>query len=155
MTVNRRALVSVTIGLGLALCGCSPNAPTSVPPPPPPPTAKVGLTVSSVTQANVAPERFSYVFKLQITESGGVASTVTEVALAFDNGYGDWTHITGNELGENRRLTANGTLSLELTWVSARGYSVGEVFDTYVEVTVTDDNGNRVRAATYVDTLSR
>ena len=143
------------MGLGLAFGGCSPASPTPVPPAPPPPTAKVGLTVSSVTQASIAPEKFTYTFKLQLTDWGGVSSTVTQVDLAFDNGYGEWTHIAGDGLGENRRLTANGTLELELTWVSARGYAEHEVFDTYVQVNLTDDKGNRVMAAAYIDKLSR
>ena len=60
--------------------------------------------------------------------------------------------ITGDELGQNRRLMANGTLDLELTYVPAWGYHVGnEVFDVDVEVSLTDDDGNSVFAAAAID----
>ena len=155
MTVNHRAIVLVVIGLGLVLDGCSPTSPSRVPPPPPPkPTANVGVTVSNVTKATIEPERFSYTFRLQLTERGGVSSTVTEVVLAFDGGWGYWAHITGDDLGQNRRLAANGTLDLELTSVPEWGYKIGnEVSSADVEVFLTDDNGNAVWAVASIDKL--
>lgn len=157
MTLSRRAIVSVALGLGLGLAGCSsPTSPTSGPPPPPPPapTAKVTVTVSSVTKATIAPEKFSYTFRFQLTDSGGVASTVTSVNLAFDGGWSDYARIIGDQLGQNRRLTANGALDLELTHVPVSGFGVGnQVLDVEVEVTLADDNGNAVRAMAYIDLL--
>ena len=44
------------------------------------------------------------------------------------------------------------TLDLELTYVPAWGYHVGnEVFDVLVEVNLTDDNSNSVFAAATID----
>ena len=155
--VNRRAIVSVAVGLGLALGGCSPSAPTPEQGRPEnldllKPGALVGVTVSSVSKATIEPEKFSYTVRLKLTEYGGVPSTVTMVELASDNGYGDHVKITGDELGQNRRLMANGTLDLELTYVPAWGYHVGnEVFDVDVEVNLTDDDGNSVFAAAAID----
>lgn len=138
MTVNRRAIVSVVIGL--ALGGCSPTSPTQVPPPHPPPTAKVGLTVSSVTETSIAPDTFMYTVRLQLAESGGVSYTVIQVDLTFDRGYA-CERITGDALGENRRLTPNGMLDLELACVPENPYAVGnKVSDAYVAVTFIDDN---------------
>jgi hypothetical protein len=151
MTVNRRTIASVVIGLGLALGGCSPTSPT----PPPKPTARVAVTASSVTKATIEPEKFSYTFRLQLTDSGGVSSTVTNVDLAFDGGWGYWAHISGDELGQNRRFAANGTLDLELMSVPDKVGNTGveTSSDVDVEVYLTDDNGNRVRAYTSIDTL--
>lgn len=112
----------------------------------------MGVTVSGTAKATIAPDTFSYTVRLKLTEYGGVPSTVAMVELASDNGYGDHVKITGDELGQNRRLMANGTLDLELTWVPAWGYHVGnEVVDVDVEVNLIDDDGNGVFAAAVID----
>ena len=154
MTVNHRAIVLVVIGLGLVLDGCSPTAPSPVPQPPPPkPSAKVVVTASSITKATIAPDQFSYTFRLQLTDNGGVSSTVTNVDLAFDRGYGYWAHLSGDALGQNRRLAANGTLELELTTVPDNEGNSGVETNAEVDVQLTDDNGNLVRAAVFIDKL--
>lgn len=145
MTLGRPALVSVTIGLGLALGGCSP--PTSPTPPPPfTPTARVAVTVSSVTKA---PEKSGYTFRLQLAESGGVPSTVTGVGCEFDGNLNS-AYVPGDQLGQNRRLTANGTLDLELTCVPPWGYLVQHEEYGFLVVYLTDDNGHRVSAESSV-----
>ena len=159
MPVNRRAIVSVAIGLYLTLGGCSPTSPTPVSPSPPVPTppsvpepptnrtTKVTVTVSSVAKATIAPEKFSYTFRFQLADSGGVPFTVESIDFEFDNTWSDPVHITEDALGEYRRLTANGTLDLELTCVPAGGWLVGNaVVDAFVRVNLIDDNGGRVWA---------
>jgi hypothetical protein len=162
MTVNRRAIVSVAIGLGLVLGGCSPSSPSRVPPPPPPkPRSLVAVTVSSVTKTTIEPNKFSYTFRLKLTEYAGVPSTVTTVDMAFDSYYNEHLQITGDQLGENRRLTANGTLDLEVTFVPPASTFVppasdkvgNEASSADVEVYLTDDNGNSVFAAAAIDKL--
>ena len=115
----------------------------------------MAITVSSVTKATIAPEKFSYTFRFQLTDSGGVSSTVTSVNLAFDGGWSDYARIIGDQLGQNRRLTANGVLDLELTHVPKSGFGIvgNQVLDVEVEVTLADDNGNGVRAMAYIDKL--
>ena len=157
MTVNRRALVSVALGLCLTLGGCSPTSPTPVPPPKPGPTplakqiTNVKVTLSSVAKVTITPERFAYTFRLQLADSGGAPYTLTSLDFEFDNGS-DPLHITGDQLGDHRRLTTNGTLDFELTCVPAAGvYVVGnEVFSAYVQVNLTDDNGNRFFATSSI-----
>ena len=145
MTVNRRPIVLVVIGLGLMLDGCSPTSPSNTRKQPKP-AAIVRVTVSDVGKATIAPEKFSYTFRLHLTDSGGVSSTVTEVAVAFDGGWGYWAHISGDELGQNRRLMANGTLDWELTTFPNKDRNSGVENNAEVDVQLTDDNGNRVRA---------
>ena len=147
--VSDRPIVCVAVAVGLALGGCSTSPPGS---PGPKPIARVAVTVSSVTKAAIEPRKFSYTFRLQLTDSGGVSSTVTNVDLAFDGGWGYWAHISGEELGQNR-LVANGTLDLELTSVPDQVGNTGVETNADVEVYLTDDNGNRVRAYTSIDKL--
>ena len=156
-TVNRRAIVSLAIGLGVALGGCSPTSPGAVPgrsgsQDKLKPRALVAVSVSSVTKATVEPEKFSYTFRLKLTDYGGVSATVTNIDLAFDSGWGYWAHISGEALGQNR-LVANGTLDLELTSVPDRVGNSGVETNADVDVYLTDDNGNRVSASASVDKL--
>ena len=159
MTVTRRAIVSVTIGLGLVLGGCSPppGSPSSTSAPPP----IVGVTVSSVAKATIEPNKFSYTFRLKLTEYGGVPSTVTTVDVAFDSYYNEHLQIIGDQLGENRRLAANGTLDLEVTVVPPASTFVppapdkvgNEASSADVEISLRDDFGRRASAFASVDKL--
>ena len=145
------------IGLCLGavlMIGCDGGAPTR--PTPPSPSAQVAVTVTSVTKTTIGLDKFSYSFKLQLTDSGGVSSTVTQVDFAFDNGFGDDGTVPDDQLSPNRRLTANGTLTLELTIVPRWGYLVGnQVYDASFGVRLTDDNGNKVSAWAYTKDLDK
>ena len=160
MTVNRRAIMSIALGSNLTLGGCSTPPPGS-PSRPSPPSPVVGITVSSVTQTTIEPNKFSYTFRLKLTEYAGVPSTVTTVDVAFDSYYNEHLQITGDQLGENRRLTANGTLDLELTFVPPASTFVplasdkvgNEASTAEVEVYLSDDLGRRAYAAAFIDKL--
>jgi len=52
---------------------------------------------------------------LQLTDSGDVSSTLASVFLGFDDGWGDQTEIAGDQLGQNRRLSATRTLASSST----------------------------------------
>ena len=160
------AAACVAVGLGLVLGGCvgetspRPSSPRPSPTSPSPtlnlPSAKVAVTVSSVAKATIAPEQFSYTFKFQLTDSGGVPSTVTNVYFSFDNGFGAYAEMTGDQLGQNRRLTANGMLALDLTCIPAWGYFVGnEVFNAQITVSLTDDNGGSQRVTVSIEDLDK
>lgn len=112
----------------------------------------MAVTLSSLAKVMIAPEKFAYTFKVQLADSGGVAYTLASVDFEFDNGWSDSLHITGDQLGEHRRLTANGTLDFELTCVPAAGVWLGgnEVLNAYVQVNLTDDNGNRFWATSSI-----
>jgi hypothetical protein len=158
MILNGSAVACVAVGLGLVLGGCVGK--TSRPSPTSPtrnlPSARVAVTVSSVAKAAIAPEKFSYTFKLQLTDSGGVPSAVTKVYFQFDNGFGAEAELTGDLLGQNRRLRANGMLALDLTCIPEWGYFVGnEVFNAAITVSLTDDNGGNHRIAVSIQDLNK
>jgi hypothetical protein len=100
----------------------------------------VAVTVSTVAKA---PEKSGYTFKLQLAESGGIPATVTGVGCEFD-GYLNSAYVPGDQLGQSRRLTANGTLDLELTCVPPWGYSVQHEEYGFLVVFLTDDNGHQL-----------
>lgn len=148
MTVNRRALVSVTIGLGLALAGCSRPPTTPIverSDPSPSPSSRVGVTLSS--DASLAPNRLGYVFKFQLVESGGVAATIREVDCEFDVTLGS-IGLLGDKLPQNRKVPANGTLDVELTCPSPWGF--WDERTAFLVVFLIDDNGHAVSTMTPV-----
>jgi len=111
--------------------------------------------VSSVVKATIEPNKFSYTLRLKLTEHAGVPCTVTMVDVAFDSYYNEHVQITGDQLGQNRRLSANGTLDLELTFVPpASEDKVGnEASSADLEVHLSDDIGRLAYAAAYIDKL--
>lgn len=134
----------------------SPTAPSPTAPSPTSPEAQVAITVSSVTKATIGPDKFSYTFKVQLTDTRGVASTATQAEFGFDNGFGAHAELTDDELGRNRRLPANGTLALDLTVIPEWGHSVGnEVFNAQLTVRLTDDHGNEVQAWAPIEGLDK
>src|SRR5262245_44358362 len=156
MTVNRRAIVSVVIGLGLALGGCSPNSPSPAlvggygqTTDPPKPIPEVTVTVFNVAKATIAPEKFCYTFTIQLSDSGGAPSTLTKVEIEFD-GMLNTASVSGDQLGQNRRLPANGSLNLELTCTPPFGYGAQNEQFAFVVAYLTDDNGSPVWAQSSV-----
>ena len=96
-----------------------------------------------VSQSGTEPDHVFYVFALKLTESAGVPTTVTDIWITFDDGWGGGCSWTPDKLGQTR-LPANGTLALDpLTCDDFHE----KAFSVEVSIRLTDDNGHM----TYVD----
>ena len=138
MWVNNSGLVTATSsGVGEAVITADITPPGAVQG-----TRKVVVRPKAVVTAALeerpqgTPGQFA--FAVNFTESAGLAATVTDLWLSFDEGWSGECQWTAAELGQPR-LPANGTLALGP--LTCRYYPYGGDIYLGVAISLRDDNG--------------
>lgn len=115
---------------------------------------KAEVTVALEVSLEGTPGKRSYVFAVKLSESAGVAATVTDLWITLDDGWSGQCRWTPDKLGETR-LPANGTLSLDrLTCDNFQNFDY-EAFSVQVSIALTDDNGYKTGVDLYRELVVR